>query len=124
MHVAVRHRMTESGLIGVVAAAVASALQYFVAMPLGDQPGWLGWISSAAAVPSAYLTYPLSGPSERYLGFSLQSGTLVEVTTPFGPAFRAAPIDIAVVACGTVVMVGLAAYLASGLREMYDEARY
>lgn len=124
MHVTVRHRMVESSLVGVVAAGIAAALQYFVAMPLGNQPGWLGSLASIAAIPSAYVTYPLNAPAERILGVPLRSGTLVEVTTPFGPAFRSAPTDIALVALGTIIVVGLAAYLASGIREMYDEARY
>jgi hypothetical protein len=124
MHVAVRHRMVESSVVGVVAATITAGLQYFVAIPLGNQPGWLGSLASYSALPSAYLTYPLNLPAERLLGAPLQSGTLVEVTTPFGPAFRAALSDIALVALGTIVIVGLVAYLASGIREMIDAARY
>jgi hypothetical protein len=107
-----------------VAATIVASLQYFVATPLGSQPGWLGTLATYSTLPSAYLTYPLSGPVERLLGSPLQSGTLVEVATPFGPAFRTALADIALVALGTIVVVGLVAYLASGIREMIDEARY
>ncbi len=124
MHAAVRHRMVESSVVGLVAATIVASLQYFVATPLGSQPGWLGTLATYSTLPSAYLTYPLSGPAERLLGAPLQSGTLVEVATPFGPAFRTAMADIALVALGTIVVVGLVAYLASGIREMIDEARY
>lgn len=124
MHTAIRHRMVQSMVVGIVAAAIAVALQYFVAIPLGTQPRWLGSLTTASAVPSAYLTFPLTDPVERWLGGPLASGTLSEVSTPFGPAFRIAPQDFAWIALGTIVVVGLVAYLASGLRELYDESRY
>lgn len=116
MSTTVRARMVHAATVGLVAAVVASAAQYFIAIPVGGQPDWLWTLTLLSVVPSLYLTYPLDG----LLDAPLRSGTLVEVATPFGPAFRVAPADIAVVALGTVVVVGLCAYLANGLSEMIE----
>jgi hypothetical protein len=113
----VRQRMVHAATVGLVAAAVATAAQYFVAVPVGGQPEWLWTLTMVTAIPSLYLAYPLAG----LLDLSLPTRTLVEVSTPFGPALRVAPQDLALVALGTLVIVGLAAYLAHGLGEMMAE---
>jgi hypothetical protein len=92
---------------------VATAAQYFIAVPVGSQPEWLWTLTMLVAVPSLYVTYPLAD----FFNWSLPSGTLVEVTTPFGPAFRVSAADLAMVALGTMVIVGLVTYLANGLAE-------
>ena len=91
-----------------------TAAQYFVGMPLGAQPDWLWTLTMLSAIPSLYLTYPLAA----LFNLSLPAGDLVEVATPFGPAFRVAPPDLALMALGTMVMVGLATYLAQGVTEL------
>ncbi len=122
MALTVRQRAVHAALVGIASATFAAAMQYFVGIPLGNQPKWLGTITMASAVPSAYVTFPIRDPLERLTHTSLASGRLVEVATPFGPAFRIGTEDIALVALGTLIMVGLAAYLASGLNEMYEES--
>ncbi len=119
----VRQRAVHAAVVGTTAAALAAALQYFVGIPLGDQPRWLGAITMASAVPSAYVTFPIRDPLERLINMQLGSGRLVEVATPFGPAFRVGTEDIALVALGTLIMVGLVAYLASGLNELFADVR-
>ena len=71
------------------------------------------------AIPSLYFAYPFAD----LLQLPVPSGTLVEVATPFGPALRVAPQDLALVALGTMVVVGLAAYLANGVRELLEGRR-
>ncbi len=110
-------------MIGTLAAAVAVAIQYFVGIPVGDQPEWLATLTLVSAVPSAYVTFPLQAPFERLLDFQVGSGVVFEAETPFGPAFRVGNADLVMVAVGTLVMVGLAAYLAAGISEIYDEVR-
>ncbi|HRP07266.1 MAG TPA: hypothetical protein PLL69_02145 [Gemmatimonadales bacterium] len=116
-----RQRITRATAAGLIAAAVASAIQYFVAIPVGGQPDWLWMVTLLSAVPSAYLTFPLSDSFQQIMQVRLGSGQLVEVSTPFGPALRVGMEDIALVALGTTVMIGLVVYLASGISELYDE---
>lgn len=123
MSMTVRQRSVHAAVVGIVGAAIAAGLQYFVGIPLGSQPKWLGFLTTASAVPSAYITFPIRDPLERLIKMQLGSGRLVEVATPFGPAFRVGTEDIALVALGTLIMVGLVAYLASGINEMYEEVR-
>lgn len=117
----VRQRLVRAALVGMAAALVAVAVQYFVGIPVGDQPAWLGTLTLVSAVPAAYVTFPIKDPFERLLDMRLGSGRLFEVETPFGPAFRVGTEDLLLVAFGTLVMVGLAAYLAAGISELYDE---
>lgn len=116
-----RQRITRATTVGLLAAAAAAAIQYFVAIPVGGQPDWLWMVTLISAVPSAYLTFPLSDSFQQILQVQLGSGQLAEVSTPFGPALRVGMEDIALVALGTTVMVGLVVYLASGISEIYDE---
>jgi hypothetical protein len=115
----VRQRMVHAATVGLVAAALATATQYFIAVPVGSQPEWLWTLTMLTAMPSLYLTFPLAD----LLNLPLPSGTLVEVATPFGPALRVAPQDLALVALGTLVIVGLAAYLAHGVDELLHQRR-
>src|SRR5688572_6259558 len=110
----VRGRMVHATTVGLVAATAVTATQYFVAMPVGAQPEWLWTLTMISAIPSHYVTYPLAGLLHR----SLPTANLVEVATHFGPAFRVAPSDLALVAIGTMVVVGLIAYLAHGVTEL------
>jgi hypothetical protein len=103
--------MVHAATVGLVAAALATAAQYFIAVPVGNQPEWLWTLTMVVAIPSLYVLYPLSD----LFNWPLPSGTLVEVSTPFGPAFRGSASDLALGALGTMVIVGLVAYLASGL---------
>jgi hypothetical protein len=111
-----------AAMVGGLASVVAVGVQYFVGIPVGNQPDWLATLTLVTAVPSAYVTFPLKAPFERLLDFQVGSGRIFEVETPFGPAFRVGGADLAMVALGTLLMVGLAAYLAAGISEMYDEA--
>lgn len=119
----IRQRIVRAAMLGSLAAAVAVAVQYFVGIPVGDQPDWLATLTLVTAVPSAYVTFPLKAPFERLLDFQVGSGRIFEAETPFGPAFRVGTADLMMVAVGTLLMVGLVAYLAAGITEMYDEAR-
>ena len=110
----VRQRMVHAATVGLVAATAATTTQYFVAIPVGSQPEWLWTVTMITAIPSLYFVYPFAD----LLQLPVPSGTLVEVATPFGPALRIPPQDLALVALGTLVMVGLAAYLAKGVSEM------
>lgn len=121
MATAFRRRLTHAALVGICAAVVAVAAQYFIAMPVGDQPGWLAMLAIIAIAPSAYIIVPLRDPIEQWLQVQLGSGTLVEAATPFGPAFRMGTEDMLLVAFGTIVMVGIVAYLAEGVQEMLAE---
>ena len=112
----VRERMVHAATVGLVAASAATATQYFVAIPVGSQPEWLWTITMLSAIPSLYVVYPLAD----LLNLPVPSGTLIEVATPFGPALRIAPQDFALVALGTLVMVGLAAYLANGISDLME----
>lgn len=116
-----RQRIVRAASVGVAAAVLAVAIQYFVGIPVGDQPEWLATLTLVSAVPSAYVTFPLKAPFEQLLDLQVASGRIFEVETPFGPAFRVGTGDLVMVAVGTLVMVGLAAYLAAGITEIYDE---
>lgn len=118
-----RQRIVRAATFGTLAAAVAVAIQYFVGIPVGDQPDWMATLTLVSAVPSAYVTFPLRAPFERLLDLQVGSSRIFETETPFGPAFRVGTGDLWMIAIGTLIMVGLAAYLAAGISEMYDEAR-
>jgi hypothetical protein len=117
-----RYRLGRAATLGMVAAFVAVAVQWFIGMPVGDQPEWLGYLTLTTAVPSAYLTFPISDPLESLIGMQLGSGRLLEVMTPFGPAMRVGTEDLGLIALGTLVVVGLTAYLAIGVNEMVHPA--
>lgn len=118
-----RQRIARATAVGLAAAGFAVAVQYFVGIPVGDQPGWMATLTLVSAVPSAYVTFPLKAPFEELLDLQVASGRIFETQTPFGPAFRIGNLDLLMVAVGTLLMVGLAAYLAAGISEMYDEVR-
>lgn len=120
MSQSLRQRLTRAAATGVVGAGFAAAAQYFIALPIGNQPQWLGTLASLAAVPAAYVTYPLSMLFETLTHHRLLDGRLLETSTPFGPAMRPELGDIALIAMGTVVTVGLAAYLAQGMSELLE----
>ena len=40
MTLAFRERASHAGVVGLVAAVLAVATQYFVALPVGNQPSW------------------------------------------------------------------------------------
>jgi hypothetical protein len=103
-----------------VAAIAALGVQYFVANPAGDQPDWLATLTLLSGLPAAYVIQPLRGPLDAVLP-PPGSHRFLEVETAFGPAFRASRDEMMLIALGTVVMVGLVAYLASGLSEMVSE---
>lgn len=115
-----RYRLGRAATFGMLAALVAVAVQWFIGMPVGDQPEWLGYLTLTTAVPSAYLTFPISDPLEALIGMQLGSGRLLEVMTPFGPAMRVGTEDLGLIALGTMVVVGLTAYLAIGVNEMVE----
>lgn len=116
----VRYRLGRAATFGMLAALVAVAVQWFVGIPVGSQPEWLGIVTITTAVPSAYLTFPISDPFEKLIGVELGSGRLLEVMTPFGPAMRVGTEDLGLIALGTLVVVGLTAYLAIGVNEMVE----
>ena len=47
MTIALRQRVSHAGMVGLVAAALAVSIQYFVAFPVGNQPNWLALLSAA-----------------------------------------------------------------------------
>lgn len=116
-----RQRLVRAATVGIAASAVAVAIQYFVGIPVGDQPEWMATLTLVSAVPSAYVTFPLKTPLERLLDVQATTARAFEVETPFGPAFRMSTPELAMVALGTLIMVGLAAYLAAGISEIHDE---
>lgn len=116
----IRQRFTRAAATGVIGAGIAAAAQYFIALPIGNQPQWMGTVASLAAVPAGYVTYPLSMALEAIAHRPLLDGRLLEATTPFGPAMRPELGDIALIALGTIVTVGLAAYLAQRMSEMLE----
>lgn len=116
-----RGRVGRAAQFGLLAMVVVVLVQWFVGIPVGDQPGWLGVVALAAAVPAAYVTVPVSEPLERLIGMELGSGRIIEVATPFGPAMRGGIEDVALIGFGTLLMVGLAAYLAIGVNEMVTD---
>jgi hypothetical protein len=118
MATAFRRRLTHATLVGICAAVVAVATQYFIALPIGNQPDWLELLAMIAIAPSAYIIVPLRDPLEQWLQIQLGTGRVVEASTPFGPAFRIGTEDMLLVGFGTIVMVGIVAYLAEGVQEM------
>jgi len=121
MATAFRRRLTHAALVGICAAVVAVATQYFIAMPVGDQPEWLAMLAMIAIAPSAYIIVPLRDAVDAGLQVQLGTGTVIEAATPFGPAFRSGTEDMLLVAFGTIIMVGIVAYLADGVGEMLAE---
>lgn len=121
MTLAFRERASHAGVVGLVAAIVAVATQYFVALPVGNQPNWLALFSAITAAPSAYIVVPIRAPIEGWLQMEIGSSALHEAATPFGPALRADRDDLLLVALGTIIMVGIVAYLAEGVQEMIAE---
>ena len=115
-----RYRLVRAATFGMLAALVAVAVQWFIGIPVGNQPEWLGYVTMTTAVPSAYLTFPISDPLEALIGMQLGSGRILEVMTPFGPAMRVGTEDLGLLALGTRVVVGLTAYLAIGVNEMVE----
>jgi len=115
-----RYRLVRAATFGMLAAFVAVAVQWFIGIPVGDQPAWLGVVTLTTAVPAAYLTFPISDPLEKLIGMELGSGRLIEAMTPFGPAMRVGTEDLGLIALGTLVVVGLTAYLAIGVNEMVE----
>ena len=115
-----RYRLVRAATFGMLAALVAVAVQWFIGIPVGNQPEWLGYVTMTTAVPSAYLTFPISDPLEALIGMQLGSGRILEVMTPFGPAMRVGTEDLGLIALGTLVVVGLTAYLAIGVNEMVE----
>ena len=118
MTLAFRERASHAGVVGLVAAVVAVATQYFVALPVGNQPNWLALFSAITAAPSAYIVVPIRAPIEGWLQMEIGSSSLREAVTPFGPALRAGREDLLLIALGTIIMVGIVAYLAEGVQEM------
>ncbi len=121
MTVALRQRVSHAGMVGLVAAVVAVALQYFIALPVGNQPNWLAVLSAAAAAPAAYVVVPIREPLEAWIQMEIGGTSLREASTPFGPALRAGTDDFLLIALGTIIMVGIVAYLAEGVQEMIVE---
>jgi hypothetical protein len=121
MATAFRRRLAHAGLVGIFAAGFAVATQYLIAMPVGDQPDWLAMLAMIAMAPSAYVIVPLREPLEQWLQMELGNTAVVEASTPFGPAFRIGTEEMLLVALGTIIMVGLVAYLAEGVQEMLAE---
>lgn len=121
MTLAFRERASHAGVVGLVAAILAVATQYFVALPVGNQPDWLALLSAATAAPAAYLVVPVRAPIEGWIQMEIGSTSLREAVTPFGPALRGNREDLLLVALGTIIVVGLVAYLAEGVQEMISE---
>jgi|CXWL01.1.fsa_nt_gi hypothetical protein len=121
MTTALRQRVSHAGVVGLVAAVVAVATQYFVALPVGNQPNWLAILSAATAAPSAYIVVPIRAPIEGWLQMEIGGTSLREAITPFGPALRADRDELLLIALGTIIMVGIVAYLAEGVQEMVSE---
>ncbi len=121
MTLAFRERASHAGVVGLIAAILAVATQYFVALPVGNQPNWLALLSAAAAAPAAYIVVPIRAPIEGWIQMEIGGTALHEAATPFGPAMRADREDLMLVALGTIIMVGIVAYLAEGVQEMVSE---
>ena len=61
MTLAFRERASHAGVVGLVAAVVAVATQYFVALPVGNQPNWLA-LFSAMSIPQRFVMNRCSSP--------------------------------------------------------------
>ncbi len=119
----VRSRFSRAAVIALVATAIATAMHLLVGLPIGDQPEWLAIGSVAMITPGLYLVLPLRDAFYSLTEIPLESGVLHEVETVFGPAMRAGVDDVALMALGTLVMVGLDGYLAAGIQEMIADRR-
>jgi len=113
-----RQRVRQATGVGELGAGITVAAQYFIGMPVGHQPEWLGAVAATAALPAQYVLIPFAGPLQRLLGPSAGHGALLESATPFGPAMRFEMADIALVALATVIIVGLVDYVAQGVAEL------
>lgn len=120
----VRSRFSRAAAISLVATAIATAMHLVVGLPIGNQPEWLALGSVATITPGLYLVLPLRDAFYSLTEIPLESGVLHEVETIFGPAMRAGVDDIALMALGTLVVVGLAGYLAAGVQEMVSDRRH
>jgi hypothetical protein len=121
MAATVRQRLSHAGTVGLVAAMIVVAAQYFIALPVGDQPPWLAMLAAILVAPSAYVIVPIRDPIEHWLQMEFGSTTIVEASTPFGPAFRMGTEELLVVALGSILIFGIVAYLAEGVTEMIGE---
>ncbi len=63
-----RQRIRQAAGIGELGAGITLAAQYFIGMPLGHQPEWLGAVASTAILPAQYVLFPFAGPLQRLLG--------------------------------------------------------
>jgi hypothetical protein len=113
-----RHHVRHAAAVGELGAGITFAAQYFIGMPVGHQPEWLGAVASTAVIPAQYVLFPFAAPLQRLLGPNAGHGTLLESMTPFGPAMRFGMDDLALVALATLIIVGLVDYAAQGVVEL------
>lgn len=113
-----RQRIRHAIGAGELGAGIAVAAQYFIGMPVGHQPEWLGAVASTAVLPAQYVLFPFAGPLQKLLGQSAGHGILLEAATPFGPAMRFGMGDLALVGLATLIIVGLVDYAAQGVVEL------
>jgi hypothetical protein len=118
-----RQRLSRAVGAGLMGAGVTVAAQYFIGVPVGRQPEWLGAVASTTVLPAQYILFPFSGLLTRLLGPSAGNGVLLESSTPFGPAMRFDMSDLALVALATVIIVALADYAAQGVTEMWERRK-
>jgi hypothetical protein len=116
----IRQRILQAAGIGEIGAGFAVAAQYFIGMPVGHQPEWLGTVASVAIVPAQYILVPFADPLKRLMGSAVGDGVLFESVTPFGPAMRFEMGHLALLALATLIIVGLVDYLAQGVVELYQ----
>ena len=113
-----RQRISRATGVGEFGAGIVVAAQYFIGIPVGHQPEWLGTLAATAVLPAQYVLIPFANPLNRLLGSSAGHGVLLESTTPFGPAMRFETGDLALVALATLIIVGLVDYAAQGVAEL------
>jgi hypothetical protein len=118
-----RQRVARAVGAGLMGAGVTVAAQYFIGVPVGRQPEWLGTVASTTALPAQYVIAPFSGVLNRLLGPSAGNGVLLESSTPFGPAMRFEMSDLALVALATVIIVALADYVAQGITAIWERRK-
>lgn len=123
MHSTFRHRLGHAAGIGLIGAGITAATQYFIGMPVGGQPGWLGTLATTTAMPAQYLLVPFDGVLRQLPGTTAGRGLLVEASTPFGPALRVENGELILMALATMVIVGLADYLAQGIATFWSRRR-
>jgi hypothetical protein len=123
MYNSFRQRFSRAVGAGLMGAGVTVAAQYFIGVPVGRQPEWLGAVASTTALPAQYVLFPFSGLVHKLVGPSAGNGVLLETVTPFGPAMRFDMSDLALVALATVIIVGLADYAAQGVTELWEKRK-